>query len=423
MRITMVALGTRGDVQPMIALGQGLQAAGHTVHIVAGENFESWVRSYGFGFTGTVDMEAMMNSENGMGWVESSDNPRRQVRYMKGLMGEYGRRMTQPIAEACQDADLLIGAFVSDLFVQAVSEKYGIPQISALLQPYRPTRSGAASLRPIVPRGNSLLNLWMGYFIERALWPVYGETTNRLRADLGLPLHTPSSYAQVLHKLPAIQGFSRHVVPDAPDWGNHVCTTGYWFLDEGEPWQPPDDLVHFVESGLAPVYIGFGSMAARHPQQTFDLVIRALEKSGQRGIIARGWSRAKITAVPDNVFVLDKAPHGWLFPRVAGVVHHGGAGTAAAGLRAGVPTFIIPHMADQPYWGRRVYELGVGVKPVPRHKLTMNSLANGIRQLVSDARLRDAAARLGENIRSEDGVAKAVRVIERLARKEKVSSL
>jgi UDP:flavonoid glycosyltransferase YjiC (YdhE family) len=237
---------------------------------------------------------------------------------------------------------------------------------------------------------------------------------------LGLSPHSAASSARALRSLPAVYGFSRYVIPPPSDWGEHKHVTGYWFLDE--PWQPPDDLKHFLEHGDPPVYIGFGSMSAHHPQQTLELIFRALEHSGQRGVIARGWSRAKTVATPERVYILDKAPHGWLFPRMAGVVHHGGAGTTAAGLRAGVPTFIIPHMADQPYWGRRVYELGVGVKPVARHKLTADVLAEGIRQVVSDMKMREAAASLGEKIRSENGVENAVQVIERLAFKEAVSN-
>jgi UDP:flavonoid glycosyltransferase YjiC (YdhE family) len=250
----------------------------------------------------------------------------------------------------------------------------------------------------------------MGYLVERLLWPVHGEATNYLRRSLGLTAHTPSSYAHSLRKLPTIQGFSQYVVPHV--WGEPVYTTGYWFLDE--PWQPPDDLTRFLDNGEPPIYIGFGSMSSHNPQ---EMVIEALAKVGQRAVIARGWGKTAVATVPEQVCVVDKVPHGWLFSRMAGVVHHGGAGTTAAGLRAGVPSFIIPHMADQPYWGRRVHELGVGSKPIPRHKLRVDSLANGIHQLVADSRMKAAATRLGEQISAEDGVGNAVQIIERLASK------
>jgi UDP:flavonoid glycosyltransferase YjiC (YdhE family) len=420
MRITIVALGTRGDVQPMIALGKGLAAAGHQIRMIAGRNFADWVRSHGLDFVGSVDMEAVMSSEKGIAWAERSDNPRKQLQYMRELLHDYGDEMIQPIIDISGDADLLVSGFVSNPFVQAISEKYGIQQISALLQPYPPTSSGAASLTPIIKRGNSILNLCMGYLSERLLWTIHADTTNHMRRMLGLPPHTAASSTRALRSVPTIFGFSRYVIPPASDWGKHRHITGYWFLDEA--WQPPDGLVRFLEDGPSPVYIGFGSMSARHPQQTLELVFRALEHSGQRGVLARGWSRAESVNPPENIYVLDKAPHSCLFPRMAGIVHHGGAGTTAAGLRAGVPSFIIPHMADQPYWGRRVYELGIGVKPVPRHKLTVDTLADGIRQLVDDRQMREAAASLGEKIRSENGVENAVQVIEHLTHKTKVSS-
>jgi sterol 3beta-glucosyltransferase len=420
MRITMAALGTRGDVQPMIALGKGLQAAGHTIRVIAGENFANWVQSYGFEFIGTVDMEALMTSENGVAWSQGSDNPRQQLRHMKNLLNEYGEGMVQSVYRSCQDADLLMSGFVSDSLVQAMSEKYGIPQISAMLQPYRPTRSGAASMVPIIKRGSSILNLWFGYFIERQLWSVSSDITNHLRTDLlGLPAHNASSYARALHRIPAIQGFSRYVVPPAADWDDHMYTTGYWFLDED--WQPSADLLRFLENGPAPVYLGFGSMSTRKPEETLHMAVEALQRSGQRGVFARGWSGIEASHLPDTVFMLDKAPHSWLFPRMAGVVHHGGAGTTAAGLHAVVPAFIVPHMSDQPYWARRVYELGVGVKPVERPKLTTDKLAEGIRALTTDARMKQAAAQLGEKIRQEDGVENAVQAVERIL-KRKVSS-
>jgi len=410
--VVIIAQGTRGDVQPVIALGKGLKDAGYTVRIVAGENFKGWVESHGLDFAGTIDMEAVMQSPKGVAWAEGSAQPLKQLQTMKELLHDYGGAMARGVHQGAQGADLLISGFVSEPFTQAISEKYGVPQIGALLQPYRPTRSGAASLSPLVKRGNSILNRWMGRFGERMIWSIASETTNQLRVEqLELPPHNLGSYTRAARRIPTIQGFSPRVVPHAADWGSDVYTTGYWFLDEQQDWQPPQALARFLANGAPPIYFGFGSMGSSSPQQFVDLVAEALRRTGQRGVISKGWSGAAAVDLPDYLFMLDKAPHEWLFPRMAAVVHHGGSGTTAAGLRAVVPTLIIPHMSDQPFWGRRVYELGAGAKPIPRHKLTVENLTAALRVLVTDPNIRQTAQMLGAQIQQERGVETAVQII------------
>jgi UDP:flavonoid glycosyltransferase YjiC (YdhE family) len=284
------------------------------------------------------------------------------------------------------------------------------------LQPQEPTRRGDAGTNPLLPRGNSLLNLWMGQFAERLVWSIGATTVNALRTQqLGLPAHTPRSYLAAKHTTPIVYGFSRLVVPRPADWPARVVISGYWFLDEGQAWQPPADLQAFLEAGPPPVYIGFGSMSHRDPQATLRLIVDALQPARQRAVLAAGWSGVRGEQLPDHLFALQSAPHDWLLPRMAGIVHHGGAGTTAAGLRAGKPTLIIPHMSDQPYWGRRVHELGVGPSPIPRHKLTAAALARGIAALVNDPTQTQRAAALGQAICAEDGIAAAVATIDRLA--------
>jgi UDP:flavonoid glycosyltransferase YjiC (YdhE family) len=413
MRITIAALGTRGDVQPMIALGKGLRAKGHNVTLIAGENFGDWVRSHGLGFVGTADMEEVMRSPGGMEWVQSSENPRAQLGVMKRLLRQYGAGLVEPIIEQAQYTDVYLSVFVSAPFIQCICEKYPIKQVNLPLQPYLPTRSGPASLIAAFPRGDSIINYWLGLFGERALWSVSSETVAYLRQRLDLPPYSTGAYIQAHRAIPTVYGFSQHVVPRAFDWEPHVHVGGYWFLDDGNGWQPSDDLLQFLAGGDKPVYVGFGSMPGRDPQAMVDLIGGALKQAGQRGVVTRGWNKAQpLRYDPQRIHLLDSAPHSWLFERVAAVVHHGGAGTTAAGLRAGRPTMIIPHMSDQPFWGRRVHELGAGVKPVPRHKLTEDNLAAGIKTLVSDSRIQQAAEMLGQCIRSEDGIGQSVALIE-----------
>lgn len=417
MRITVVALGTRGDVQPMMALARGLRSAGHDICMVAGSNFERWVRDEGFDFEASIDIEALMRSPKGIEWVERSDNPRKQLSIMRELLLPHGEAMVRPLLKRAATTDVFVSGFVSEPFVQSICEKYGIRQINTLLQPYHATTDADSSMVAVVPRRRNILNYVIGLIGERLVWTVARDSVNQMRTEsLGLPPQTPLAYRRASLAMPTIYGFSRHVIPPAPNWNENAHIGGYWFLDEDQDWQPSPELTHFLEAGDPPLYIGFGSMSSSDPAQTVDLVAEALRRINCRAVMISGWSGAEQVPVPDSILMVKRVPHHWLFNRVAGVIHHGGAGTTAAGLRAGKPTLIIPHMSDQPFWGRRVYELGVGAKPIPRHKLTVENLAQGIHTLMKDTSVQAAAHTLGEKIRAEDGVGNTVAIIQRILR-------
>ncbi len=210
---------------------------------------------------------------------------------------------------------------------------------------------------------------------------------------------------------PFIYGFSPLVVQRACDWPAWHHITGYLFLNEEGHWSPPTGLVDFLANGPKPVYIGFGSMSGRTAQQLADLAIEAVTRAKQRAILLGGWAQAHQRDLPDDAYAIESAPHEWLFPQMATVVHHGGAGTTAAGLRAGVPSVLTPFFGDQPYWDRRVHALGVGPKPIMRKTLTAQRLAGAITQAVIDERMRCRAVQLGEQIWAEDGIATAVAII------------
>jgi UDP:flavonoid glycosyltransferase YjiC (YdhE family) len=411
-RITVAALGSRGDVQPLLALSLGLRAAGHTVTVVAGSNFADWVAGHGLRLLPALDIEALLNTERGLAWTGSSESQFKQLRMMASLFDEHAEAMFAVLMQAAPDTDLYLSGLTSEPLVQTVSAQSGVPYLNAFLQPQLPTRSGAATMVPIVARGTSRLNVWVGHFALRLLWLVAAKPANRLRAQAGLPPHTAASYAAQQRGVPVVYGYSALVSPAPPDWPARATVTGYWFLEEDAGWPPPGTLMAFLAAGPPPVYIGFGSMSNRAPEKTLGLILEAVSQAGVRAIIGAGWGKlARGASLPPHVHVIDSAPHGWLFPRVSAVVHHGGAGTTAAALRAGRPTMIIPHMADQPFWGRRVHELGVGVRPVPRHQLTVGRLARGLRQLAGDEAMRVKAAALGEKIQAERGVDRAVDVI------------
>jgi len=216
--------------------------------------------------------------------------------------------------------------------------------------------------------------------------------------------------------LTVLNSFSPHVLPRPLDWPEWAVVTGFFFLPLPVGWSPPFDLLRFLESGPPPLYIGFGSMS-RNPERATRIALEAIARSGLRAVMATGWGGLRPSDVPADVHVLDSVPHAWLFPRVTAVVHHGGAGTVAAGLRAGKPTVCCPFFGDQTFWSDIVHRLGVGPRPVPQQALSAERLAAAILQATSDVGMRIRAERLGQQISQEDGVGRAVRIIEsRLAR-------
>jgi UDP:flavonoid glycosyltransferase YjiC (YdhE family) len=214
------------------------------------------------------------------------------------------------------------------------------------------------------------------------------------------------------NQVPFICGFSELVVPRPPDWGSHVHITGWWYPDEPQ-WLPSEELLRFLESGTPPVFIGFGSMPVGSPSRITAIIAEAITLAGVRAVLHRGWAGLG-GDLPSTIFPAEEIPYGWLFPRMAAVVHHGGSGTTGLSLRSGVPSVIVPFVFDQFYWASRVAELGIGPKPVPYRKLTAERLAGAIRQAISSPEMRRRAAKLGARLSREDGLRRAVDLIERL---------
>lgn len=421
MRVTILVAGTRGDVQPFIALGTGLRHAGHSVRIATHRTFESLVHAHGLEFFPiAADPRSMMQAEQGRQWLETGQNP---VTYARGLS-----KMTRPFLyqvlneywEASQGADLVIGHGISGLAASCIAEKKGIAACSAYIVPVaHPTREFPQPvLRPLPvawPAARHLYNRTTYKVTSLAVWQMVRQSFNRWRRDvLGLSTWSfwPPYGGNVVNPL-VLYAFSEHIVARPADWPSHIRPAGSWFLDHPVDWQPPADLVDFLAAGPPPVFVGFGSMSDRSPQATTEIVLSALEKTGQRGIVLTGWGGMTEARLPDNVKAINEVPLDWLFPRMAAVVHHAGAGTTATGLRAGVPSIAVPFFSDQFFWARRITELGVCPKPIPRRHLSSERLADAINQAVTDLAMRERAQELGKKIRTENGVARAVAELER----------
>lgn len=411
MRILIVALGTRGDVQPMLAIGQALRARGHAVRVLAGSNFEAWVRGCGFDYAPMLDMEAAMSSEGGADWLQSQGMA--QLRAMKAMLNTHRDGIIEPVNAATPDADLVLTTLPGAPFTFYATEKYDRPLINIFFQPLIPTRYPVGMLKRVTPFP-SPINYGVGLLVQRVLSSIAGDAIAEQKRRLGLPVNSRSREARA-RSLPTLYPVSPQILPPPPDYpaNAHVC--GYWFLDEGDAYQPPPELEAFLAAGAPPIYIGFGSMADPDPAHTLSMMLGAISQTGARVVLAAGWSAWGEHDLPANTLMIKGAPHDWLFPRMAAVVHHGGCGTTGAGLRAGKPTFIIPHIADQPYWGRRVHELGLGPAPVARQKMTADTLAYGIDALMRDRAMHERAAAIGARIRQEDGIGTAVALIEAMS--------
>lgn len=418
MRLALCTFGSRGDVQPCLALGRGLRAAGHEVRIATSRFHEALVRRHGLDFfpLTSASPQEMMRSEGGMRWLETGGNPLANLRAMRDIGRGQLDEQARAVLRLSSETDALIYSVTTMLAVAPVAEALDIPVAGAWLQPFHPTRAFPSLLAPEWPRGLPLRGQYnaLTYRLQRRFswWLVRDEFNAMRERHLGLPPLRRPYGDQHLRPDPVVYGFSRRVVPRPPDWDDMTQVSGYWFLED-EGWRPPARLLEFLRAGPPPVYVGFGSMMERDAGRSTQTILAALERAGLRAVLLGGWAGLGEGELPDEVLRLDYAPHDWLFPRMAALVHHGGAGTVGAGLRAGVPALLIPRFADQPFWARRLRALAVSPPPIPHRRLSADRLADALQAMVADEAMRARAAALGEQIRAEDGVGEAVRFLTR----------
>lgn len=409
MKTLILTIGSRGDVQPYIALGAGLRRAGHRVTLATLEAFAPQARAHGLGFHPLRgEFLELLQTNAGKAAVAGKGNPLALLRQVMPML----RQMLVDAQAAAADADMVL-YHPKALSGYSLAEARGIPASLALPLPlYSPTAAFPSPILPIATLGPALNRLSHRAMVWLTSASVRGMVNRWRKEALGLG---PVRDELTLHGRPVLRlyGYSPAVVPTPADWDASSVATGYWRLDAPEAWQPPEALRTFLAAGPAPVYIGFGSMPTQDAQKTTATVVDALRRAGQRGVLATGWGGLAGAELPPELYMLDEAPHDWLFPQMAAVVHHGGAGTTGAGLRAGVPTVICPFFGDQPFWGRRVAELGVGPRPIPQRRLTAAALSEAIGRAVGDSTLRANAAALGATLRGEDGVGRAVAVLAR----------
>lgn len=404
MHIRLLAFGTRGDVQPYTALALGLKQAGYDVSIATTSDFKDFVESYGIPvFTSKVNVREFLTQA-----AQNDENKPSRMDVVRQFLAE--------APNFIEGADMIIYSPASSMAAPHVAEKLSLPSMLGMLQPYlHPTSEFPVIGLPRLPLGGWYNRFTYSVF-RGLLWLPMKKVVNEWRENtLGLPpMKSNPMTALVTNRVPTLYGWSPSVQSKPHDWGDHLHVTGYWFLEPQSDYEPPQELIDFIAAGSPPVYVGFGSMSNKNAERDAEIVLSALRQAGVRGIIASGWHGLKTDNTSDDILVIDGAPHDWLFPQMAAVVHHGGAGTTAAGLKSGVPSIIVPTRGDQPFWARRVEELGVGLFPCNRRKLNVEDLAAAIKQAVNDAGMQKKANSLSATIQSEHGVANAVRVIEKV---------
>ncbi|MCW0182171.1 MAG: glycosyltransferase [Zavarzinia sp.] len=413
MRITVFAVGTMGDIRPFLALSHGLRKKGHQVTLAASHNFEDLIRRFGVGYSPlTADYEELMRAAPEM--IENGMNVVKVGRIMRGKLGAMASHWAEEGKAAAEGAELLIGQGPATILVASLSDALGISCVQAQLQPMTPCRDITPMMLP--PTRFKIpgpINLFLYHALRMMTWQMFAPAINDiLRKDLGLKPYTWRGpyYGGPVERKRVLYAYSEQILPKSRDWTADQQVTGFWFLDEGEVWQPPEDLAAFLAAGDKPLYVGFGSMLSKDAERITRIVLEAIRLAGCRAIVATGWGgiTADESLRNDKVLVLKQAPHDWLFPRMAAAFHHGGAGTTAAAARAGIPSLVMPFITEQGFWSNQLEKLGAAPHHLNRKTVTAAEMAKAIKAVLDPA-LAANAKRLGEKIRQENGVERAIR--------------
>ncbi|NEA66285.1 glycosyltransferase [Streptomyces sp. SID12488] len=405
--------GSRGDVAPFTGLGHGLARAGHEVTLVTHGCFEPLVAGAGIGFHALpVDPRAELESARGRGLHRSSTGAGKLLRMVEMARRLVGRMTDELLAAARVNDVLLLSSSLGPLG-HTIAEGLRLPSMGVYLQPLAPT----GEFGPPVLGGHSwgvAGNRLAGNGVSMAVEQVFASTVPAVRARLGLPHRAPGAArrARELQGWPVHHGFSPLVVPRPRDWRPGLDICGYWWPYDTEPRLSPE-LEEFLASGPPPVFVGLGSATVPDPGRLSAAVVGALRQAGLRGVIQRGWG--ELEAAGDDMLTIGEVAHSALFPRMAAVVHHCGAGTTAAGLRAGVPAVPVPVQFDEGFWAARLVSLGVAPRPVPLRRLTTATLASALVRATRDPSYGERARALADRIGAEDGVGPVLESLNRLS--------
>lgn len=407
MKVTILTYGSRGDVQPFLPLSLRLMEAGHSVKLAAPARFKDFVTEWGVDFVPLAgdphDLSRRLN-DAGVNFI-------RLLRELMDHAVRTGAEVWRQTEESCRDADLIIHTFTHAVGAHSFAREHNLPDIHIQTFPvFTPTGDYPNVTLPDLPlralnRFTHLLSAKIAWWMARS-----GFARIRRRAG-GEPrrLYWPFEDHPLRARTPILCAWSPSVLPASQDWPARTHVTGYFFANH-RPYRPPAELLSFLKVGPPPVCVSFGSMVNRQQARINEIVEEAIRQTKNRAIQLTGWGQSPRTASSDFLY-LEAAPHEWLLPHCKLLIHHGGAGTTAAGLRAGIPSIVIPFLGDQPFWGRRIYAIGAGPGPLFAKRLTVEKLTQAIRQAESEP-VRRRAHRIGQQIESEDGAGRALEWIE-----------
>jgi len=406
MKVAISTVGSTGDIQPFLALTVELRRRGHSVRACSHHRFRERFEQSGAEFIGVgaeEDEEMLMSLLRDMIYADRL----KQIRLvMESLLLLDAKKKFEECLAAFPGHDVLVCHQV-DILAQDAAIRLGIPWVGVLLCPgaIRSRFSPPMDLPDLGPSLNRLMWRLSDLAVEglnRRVRDMVREVGGeRPDVDWGF------SYSDRLNLVAA----SAHIGPPPRDLPPTFLQTGAWFLDETS-YEPPADLADFMAGGEPPVVVSFGSMSGGDGEKTARLMVDAIRRSGRRGLIQSGWGNLRAEVDDVGFCFADFVPHDWLFPRACCVVHHGGAGTTAAACRAGVPSIVVPHLVDQPYWADRLRSLGVAPRAIGRRGLNARGIHSRLEKI--DVAMRSRALSLGERVRQEPGVRLAADAIERL---------
>ncbi len=410
--ITILCSGSRGDYQPYISLAQEIMKNEKSVRIVGIKEYENFIKDYGIDFYSLeADYKSLNVNPEIIKQAQKADNTLKMLLSFN-KMKKYGVELADKLYNACEGSKLIIyhpGMTIGYFAAQ----KLGIPSVLASPFPLHKTKERVSVVRYGRSKASDI-SISMSYkLLQEMLWMASKNIVKKFWKERygKLPENFSCPYEKVDENNPAIISCSNYVFSKPNDWNKNVHQYGYWFVDESESYIPSKGLNDFLQKDEKPIYIGFGSAFNKEQKESIlKKIIMALNITSKRAIIS---GMGHFNNLPENIITVDNIPHSWLFNKVSAVCHHGGAGTTAAGFRAGVPSIIIPFSNDQFAWAYRAYELGVGSVPIPYKNLTSQNLAQAIRSIYNE-KIINKSKRLSEQIKSENGVKDAVNKVTEL---------
>jgi sterol 3beta-glucosyltransferase len=423
MKITLLAYGSRGDVQPYVALGLALKSRGHQARVAAPENFQSFVEAFGLDYAPLAgDTRQLLEGGEALREMRRGSN-RGFFMAVRRSMEPIRQRFEDSVLKASQGSEFLLSSPVTEFLTRSAAEAVGAQAVLSFLAPQLPSTQFPSFAFPFTNLFLPQLNRFSHWAMEFGWWHIARRDVNDARRRWGLKPWTGAP-AAAWRKEGGLNllGFSPHVFPKPSDWPGNYSVTGAWSLGQsaaGAGPRPQGDendpgFVQWLEDGPPPVYFGFGSMPVPHHEDFMELAASVCEDLGLRALIGAGWTQISTQAcdLPDNLAIVEQADHQWLFPQCAAIMHHGGAGTTHAALSSGVPNIVGSFFADQPFWGRQVERLGAG-RHLPFKKINESSLKAALLDVLGEG-TQDRASELGQKLKSEEGCLQACLALENL---------